>query len=243
MIDAIYIFGIFLGLVLGFRGIILIYFSKRPLNYLFGVNLSSNILKIDLLFFAIILSLFALLTTINYLKGYVLNLSFIPSASVILNVPTFLLAATLEEMLFRALLFASLIHYVNNKNMLILLTSILFALYHFPNNVLHFTSYLLGGIMYGYAFVKFQSLLVPIGIHFSWNYVQGALFGYPVSGHEFQGLISMALIPNVYYNGGSQGPEGSIAGIIIRLIIVLMIYILSSKELNEKFLNLPIKVN
>jgi hypothetical protein len=58
----------------------------------------------------------------------------------------------------------------------------------------------------GYAFVKFQTILVPIGIGFSWNFVQGAVFGSPVSGVVFDGLFSMTIIPREVSSGGSLGP-------------------------------------
>lgn len=52
--------------------------------------------------------------------------------------------------------------------------------------------------MYGYAFVKFQSIWVPIAIHFSWNFIQGAVFGFPVSGMPSEGILPLEITPDMF---------------------------------------------
>jgi membrane protease YdiL (CAAX protease family) len=171
----------------------------------------------------------------NYVKYY-LNLNpKILLSGIISN----LSIAVLEEFIFRIFLFISLIQFIPNKKLLIITTSMMFSLYHFPSDGILFLSYLLGGIMYGYAFIKFHSILVPIGLHFSWNFVQGSLFGFPVSGQASEGILVLEIIPNVIYNGGSFGPEGSMLGILIRIAIIFSIYLLPTPKNKCDFLNLP----
>ena len=90
--------------------------------------------------------------------------------------------------------------------------------------------------MYGYSYVKFQKILVPIGIHFFWNFIQGTVFGYPVSGNPSEGYFFLTITPDIVFNGGVQGPEGSIVGIVSRVMVILMIYVLPYNRKNNEFL-------
>ena len=90
--------------------------------------------------------------------------------------------------------------------------------------------------MYGYAFLKFQTVWVPIAIHFFWNFIQGPVLGLPVSGMEQEGLLRLEIVPDMFFNGGDQGPEGSILGILLRLVIILMIYLIPAVSGNHEFL-------
>ena len=235
MIETFSILSLLVIFILSIRGFYIFYNSKLKLidiaKYYFLENLTYNIY-----FFIYILILFYFIILINIYNDYIF-LNFTNNYKrTFSQIPKYLSLAIVEELIFRILLFASLIHYISNKNTLIFFTSVLFSLYHFPTNGIYFTSYFFAGIIYGYSFVKFQSILIPIGIHFSWNFIQGAIFGFPVSGIESEGLLNIRIIPHEIYNGGSQGPEGSLLGIMIRLAIILLIYTLPSKQTNDKFL-------
>ncbi|MEX2568126.1 MAG: type II CAAX endopeptidase family protein [Cyclobacteriaceae bacterium] len=236
MIKILYICIILLFPLLTIRGLFIFYKSKINLKIITGAFFLKALPKI-FIFLILVTILFLLITIINYNKYYIVLKFTRDFKSAFFQIPEYLSVAIMEEFLFRILLFASLIHYVYSKKMLIIISSLFFALFHFPSNGLHFISYFLGGITYGYAFVKFQSILLPIGIHFFWNYIQGAIFGYPVSGNESDGLINLTIISNEIYNGGNHGLEGSLAGIIMRIIIIITIFILPSGAKNEKFLD------
>jgi hypothetical protein len=60
-------------------------------------------------------------------------------------------------------------------------------------------------------------LWLPIGIHFAWNFVQGAIFGVAVSGNEARGLLQSTLNGPALLSGGAFGAEGSIFAVIICL--------------------------
>lgn len=212
-----------------------IYKNRIFLREIIGMYFFRNF-SINLFFFIFIFILFSLFTLINVYYGYIVINNVINFNKIFLLIPVYLSVAIIEEFVFRIFIFSSLIHFVYKENNLIIISSFLFAIYHFPNSGLHFSSYFLGGIMYGYSFVKFQSILVPIGLHFSWNYVQGAIFGYAVSGNESEGMLSLHLIPNDLLNGGIHGPEGSIIGVFMRLLVILFIYFIPYKGVNKLFL-------
>lgn len=80
------------------------------------------------------------------------------------------------------------------------------------------TSGWLLGVAYGY----YQSLWAPIGMHWAWNYLEGYVFGCPVSGAFIQHpIITSRLFGPTWLTGGSFGPEASIAAILIGVAISL----------------------
>ena len=234
--EIIGVIGLLVGFALGIRGLYLFFVNKNKIKCVFGLEVSFKIVVIFSLFFTSILVLFLSLTYLNVLVGLVKVNASKNVESLGLGFFSNLSAAILEEFIFRVLLFYSLIEFIRNKATIVLAVSILFSFFHMPETMLAFLSYFLGGVMYGYSYLKFQNILVPIGIHFSWNYIQGAVFGYPVTGNLSEGFITLSIIPDIFFNGGDQGPESCFAGIVIRVLIILMIYIIPYKSINLKFL-------
>ncbi|MDH7576982.1 MAG: type II CAAX endopeptidase family protein [Bacillota bacterium] len=83
----------------------------------------------------------------------------------------------------------------------------------------------LTGLFFGYSYLITRTLWVPVGLHLFYNFFQGSVFGFPVSGvHHPPELFQIVLQgPNIV-TGGDIGPEGGVlVTIITLLIIVLMI--------------------
>ena len=86
------------------------------------------------------------------------------------------------------------------------------------------------GWLLGVAYVYHQSLWAPIGMHWAWNYLEGYVFGCPVSGAFIQHpIITSRLFGPTWLTGGSFGPEASIAAILIGVAISLY-YTLKLKQ-------------
>jgi hypothetical protein len=103
------------------------------------------------------------------------------------------------------------------------ISSSLFGLLHVfnPNATWLSTLYLmLTGFFFGLGFVLTGRLGLPIGLHFAWNFVQGNVFGFPVSGNVFGGatviLIEQGGPP--LWTGGAFGPEAGLLGIAAILL-------------------------
>jgi hypothetical protein len=70
----------------------------------------------------------------------------------------------------------------------------------------------LAGIFLGYGYVRTRQLWLPIGLHLGWNFCEGVVFGFPVSGLDIYALTRIEVTGPELWTGGAFGPE---AGLII----------------------------
>jgi membrane protease YdiL (CAAX protease family) len=97
----------------------------------------------------------------------------------------------------------------------LLISSSLFSVLHLtnPNSGLTAVAGLIGaGIFLAFGWMRTGQLWLPIGLHLGWNFFEGNIFGFPVSGLETFRLIRHSIQGPVWLTGGAFGPE---AGFII----------------------------
>lgn len=124
-------------------------------------------------------------------------------------------AAVFEELLFRGYMLQTFTR-SGNAWPAIIGTSILFGMAHAGNpNVsgIAILNTFLAGIWFGVAWLRTDSLWLPIGLHVSWNWVQGNVFGVEISG--LTTLITAPLMRETdsgpaWLTGGDYGIEGGI---------------------------------
>jgi len=82
---------------------------------------------------------------------------------------------------------------------------------------------LFAGLLFGVSRELSGSLWMPIGMHLSWNFLQGHVYGFDVSGTKVTSLLSIEQTGHAVLSGGSFGAEGSLITTIVLLLGVGMI--------------------
>ena len=103
------------------------------------------------------------------------------------------------------------------------LTSALFGALHAANpNATPFAvlNIALAGLLLGGGYLFTGDLAIPIGLHISWNFFQGPVFGFPVSGASLLGLsvFQVQQLGPALWTGGPFGPEGGLIGTLTILL-------------------------
>ena len=70
----------------------------------------------------------------------------------------------------------------------------------------------LAAILLGFCYLRTQSLALPIGVHLGWNWMQGSVLGFGVSGTtDFPGIWAPVLHDRpTWLTGGAFGLEASL---------------------------------
>ncbi|MBA2448504.1 MAG: CPBP family intramembrane metalloprotease [Chloroflexi bacterium] len=74
------------------------------------------------------------------------------------------------------------------------------------------------GLMLAAAYLVTGRLWCPIGLHWTWNYFQGSVFGFAVSGTEANGLLRLSAVGPEWLTGGGFGPEASVLGVAASIV-------------------------
>ena len=124
-----------------------------------------------------------------------------------------------------------------NLPLAIAISSSLFGILHLGNSgvtVLSVLNIVLDGVLAGLLFIYNDSIWLVVAQHGTWNYVQGNLLGFQVSGTGADASIfsfTMGSGPD-WLTGGEFGAEGSIITTLVLLLSVLIVYLLG--ERNER---------
>lgn len=127
-----------------------------------------------------------------------------------------------EEVIVRGYLLNSLMG-VSNKYIAITISSVLFGAMHLMNpniSTISFINIVLAGFLLGISYLHSKNLWFPIGLHFSWNFFQGPVLGFEVSGQEITSLISQQISGNELITGGEFGFEGSLIATLLMVITI-----------------------
>ena len=133
-----------------------------------------------------------------------------------------------EELLFRGYILQVAAEGMN-RTIAALLFAVFFAFAHFNNpNVSLFGLINVGlaGIWLALAYYKTNALWFPIGLHFSWNFFQGFVYSFPVSGTtSTKEQIGKTIVSGPeWITGGAFGPEGGALASILLIGASVWIY-------------------
>jgi CAAX protease family protein len=122
------------------------------------------------------------------------------------------------------------------------ISSSLFGLGHLGNpnaTTVSTVNIAFAGLLLGIGYVLTGRLAIPVGLHITWNFFQGNVFGFPVSGLEPVGATVFSIEQGgpLLFTGGVFGPEAGLldiaATLVGSLLILLWVRIRSGKAVIE----------
>ena len=140
----------------------------------------------------------------------------------------FAIGSLLEELLHHGFIFQRLIDGIGEWPAQVLIGA-LFVFGHWGNpgmsgitQVISSIDLFMGAIIFGLAYIKTNSLALPIGLHLGWNWMQGNILGFGVSGHDMTGLLTPEFhaLPE-WLTGGQFGPEASVVSLVVSSFILI----------------------
>jgi membrane protease YdiL (CAAX protease family) len=150
---------------------------------------------------------------------------------------TFILVGWNEEVWVRGYLLQNLAHGINLL-WAVILSSIIFGALHGVNphaNLISFFGVVFAGLFLTTGYLRTRQLWLPIGLHIGWNFFEGVVFGFPVSGTETYSLIISTVNGPDIWTGGLFGPE---AGLIVIPILIVGLFLVLAYSRNRESLPL-----
>ncbi len=135
----------------------------------------------------------------------------------------FFIQSTAEEVMTRSFLISSVENRMGTGTA-VFLSGSLFALMHIANDHFSFMGFLnilLGGTLMALMFVRYRSIWLTAGFHTGWNFIQGTLFDYNVSGVDVYSVMQWEPVGYDRLTGYKFGYEGSIFSVLFLSIALI----------------------
>ncbi len=144
----------------------------------------------------------------------------------------FVFVAINEELLFRGGIL-QLLTKSYSKYWALLISSLLFGMVHLFNDgvtLIGFLNIVLSGAIMGELYLKYNSIAPAISLHLLWNFLQGPVLGFAVSGHSTNSMFMIEEVENSMLSGGSFGIEGSVFTLAVQLTCILFLLFRGNKS-------------
>lgn len=137
----------------------------------------------------------------------------------------FIIVAFTEEIAFRGYILNNLLQ-STNKWLALGISALLFSLFHASNagvSMLALLNIFVAGLLLGINYIFTRNLWFAILLHFSWNFFQGPILGFEVSGLPLNGLFQQMLKGPELLTGGDFGFEGSLICLLINTACCILL--------------------
>jgi hypothetical protein len=187
----------------------------------------------------------ALTAVAIYAIGFTVSLAadFVSVESVRLDfmslISSFLLCALVsftEELVFRGYILGRLLRDEVGRCASLVLSSLLFSLLHLGNQGITpfcLLNIFIAGGMLGLCYTYTRNLCFSFSLHLFWNWIQGPLLGYGVSGNDFGGVTLLQLSypnPESLFSGASFGFEGTPQCTVLMILFIVTAYVLYARK-------------
>ncbi|MEJ8819102.1 CPBP family intramembrane glutamic endopeptidase [Lacibacter sp. H407] len=139
-----------------------------------------------------------------------------------------------EEMVFRGYILNNLMQSMP-KQAALFTSALLFAGFHSLNpnfNLIAFINIFIAGVLLGCNYIYTRNLWFAIFFHFSWNFFQGPVLGFEVSGLELPTLLEQNIKGSILLTGGDFGLEASWLATFTMALMTLVLFNLFQRKYN-----------
>jgi len=122
----------------------------------------------------------------------------------------------------------------------VLISSAVFGMLHLGNPDASWVStlgILLAGLFLALPYVLTRQLWLSIGLHIGWNFFEGVIFGFPVSGLQTYNLLQHSVTGPELWTGGAFGPEAGLLLLPALLFGSVLVYLYARPELRNSLTN------
>ncbi len=138
----------------------------------------------------------------------------------------FLMIAVIEEIVSRGHIL-SILKEKYSDFISLLVSSVIFGLFHLGNDhvtVIGLSTITASGSLMGLITLRTGSISMAVGLHWAWNFVQGAILGLCVSGQDQVGIFAPQFLSSALLTGGDFGAEGSLIMLVITILVLILVY-------------------
>ena len=162
----------------------------------------------------------------------------VDAAGLVIALGLMFIVAIGEELVFRGYLLGNMMQ-SSSKEAALVFSALVFAILHSLNpnfNLTAFINIFLAGLLLGTNYIFTRNLWFGILLHFSWNFFQGSVLGFPVSGLQLPSLLQQNSSGSILLTGGEFGLEASLLTTFAFTAAIFILYSLFSK----KYRTLPV---
>lgn len=195
---------------------------------------------IGVLMFSLVTILMWIFGVISLSQGLKVGVKSIPSILMIL--PGWIVQSSTEEILTRGW-FMNVVGAKYKPVIGLIVSSVIFAVLHIFNpgiGIISILNIILIGFMFGLYVIYTQNLWGACGIHAAWNFSQGNIFGFSVSGLNIDSnsLIRFSTNGSNLLTGGKFGPEASIfSTVVISIGIIILLFKLKNRQFKKEIVS------
>lgn len=105
------------------------------------------------------------------------------------------------------------------------ISSIVFVVPHLLNpgiDLLSVVNIFIVGLLFAVLFLRFDNIWICGGVHTAWNFSQGIIFGFNVSGLTTPTLMNFTQVGQNLINGGTFGPESSLIATVVFVVALVL---------------------
>ena len=152
----------------------------------------------------------------------------------------FIIVAFVEEVIVRGYILSNLMESIN-RWLALFVSALLFTLMHLANpgiTLMAEVNIFIAGILLGVNYIYTKNLWFAIFFHFAWNFFQGTILGYHVSGLPIDtGFLQTITHGPEAITGGLFGFEGSVFAAFLQLIAIAGLAIYYEKKYGKRLIN------